>query len=247
MIQALLIDTDVGALNVLETNIRQYCPEVSIWGKARDTQELFFAPGNRLPNLLFVGWKSCTMPLAQPLNDLLFKKIEIIVMSRLREKAYEAIRIGASGFLQQPVESGELIQAVGVAKRRIDQQEDQAKGQGIIHDINARMSEDNLIGIPTMEGFDFIKIREILRCEGMQRCTAVLTTGNKKIVSSYNLGEFRKVLEPVCFFSPHRSHLINMNYIRQYKNEGTIVMMDGTFVPVAKRKKAEFLKVILRV
>jgi two-component system LytT family response regulator len=106
----------------------------------------------------------------------------------------------------------------------------------------ARMNGNGqILGIPTLEGFEFIHISEIIRCEGLQKCTRIITTEKSDMISSYNLGEFRRILEPHGFFSPHKSHLINLKYIRKYNREGSITMNNGTYVPVSKRRKKDFL------
>ena len=80
--------------------------------------------------------------------------------------------------------------------------------------LNERV-ENALVGIPNIEGFDFVFVKEIIRCEGLQKCTRIITTSKTDIISSYNIGEFRKLLEPYHFFSPHKSHLINLAFINQ--------------------------------
>ncbi len=106
---------------------------------------------------------------------------------------------------------------------------------------------DKLIGIPTLEGFDFIAVKEIIRCEGLQKCTRIVTTSKTDIISSYNIGEFRKLLEPYFFFSPHKSHLINLAFLKKYKREGTIMLRDNACIPVSKRKKSEFLELVIHL
>ena len=53
--------------------------------------------------------------------------------------------------------------------------------------------------------------------------------------------EFIKKLKPHGFYSPHKSHLINLNLISKYHKEGNILMNNGTWVPVSIRKKKDFL------
>ena len=113
----------------------------------------------------------------------------------------------------------------------------------VLHEKKA----DTIVGIPTLDGFDFLFVREIIRCEGLQKCTRIVTTSKTDIVSSYNIGEFRKMLEPFYFFSPHKSHLINLGFILRYKREGTIILRDNTCIPVSKRKKSEFLDLVLHL
>jgi DNA-binding LytR/AlgR family response regulator len=103
------------------------------------------------------------------------------------------------------------------------------------------VSACNIVGIPTLEGIEFLKTEEIIRCEGLQRLTKVFTTG-ATIISSYNIGEFGKLLCSSGFFAPHKSHLINLQYLRRYNVDGTISLRDGACVPLARRRKEAFLK-----
>ncbi|MBK8493318.1 MAG: LytTR family transcriptional regulator DNA-binding domain-containing protein [Saprospirales bacterium] len=63
-----------------------------------------------------------------------------------------------------------------------------------------------------------------------------MTTEGKGIISSCHIGVFRDRLENQGFFSPHKSHLVNLQYIRKFLREGTLVMRDGSTVPVARRR-----------
>jgi len=56
--------------------------------------------------------------------------------------------------------------------------------------------------------------------------------------------EFDELLSPYNFERIHHSHLINMNHLNSYINKdgGYVVMSDKKTLPVAQRKKSEFLK-----
>lgn len=100
-----------------------------------------------------------------------------------------------------------------------------------------------LIGIPTIEGLEFIATEKIIRCEGLQKCTLIITTEKSNIISSYNIGKFANLLEENGFFSCHRSHLINLQYVKKYTREGYIFFSANSKpVPLARRKRCEFLK-----
>lgn len=100
-----------------------------------------------------------------------------------------------------------------------------------------------LIGIPTIEGLEFIDTEKIIRCEGLQKCTLIVTTEKSDIISSYNIGKFADLLEENGFFSCHRSHLINLQYVKKYTREGYIFFSANSKpVPLARRKRCAFLK-----
>lgn len=100
-----------------------------------------------------------------------------------------------------------------------------------------------LIGIPTIEGLEFIDTDKIIRCEGLQKCTLIVTTEKSDIISSYNIGKFADLLENDGFFLCHRSHLINLQYVKKYTREGYIYFSANSKpVPLARRKRCAFLE-----
>lgn len=113
-----------------------------------------------------------------------------------------------------------------------------AQHQDVAH---AQREPLTFVGIPTIDGMEFLKVEEIIRCEGLRRLTKLHLEG-RAIISSYNIGEFGKLLGPCGFFAPHKSHLINLQYLRSYHVDGTIILRDGACVPLARRRKEAFLR-----
>ncbi|HKK78351.1 MAG TPA: LytTR family DNA-binding domain-containing protein, partial [Phaeodactylibacter sp.] len=72
-------------------------------------------------------------------------------------------------------------------------------------------------------------------------------TSEKTLYSSYNIGEFVRLLEPYGFFQVHRSHLVNLNRIVRYNREGMVTLEDDSSVPVSKRRRSEFLQQLTRI
>lgn len=76
----------------------------------------------------------------------------------------------------------------------------------------------------------------------MNKYTMILTTDNRRIVSSYNIGEFAKLLFIYGFYAPHKSHLINLRWIKKLTIENQIILQDGSSVPLSRRRKCEFVQ-----
>jgi len=179
-------------------------------------------------NLLFIN-----ASLTEEVEQLEFahhSNCELIGYSRNKQDAFNALKLQASDFLLLPLDKEPLLQAVGKAYKRIIQQKS--------------TNQQVMVGIPTMEGVEYLKVEQIIKCEGLQKCTRIFTTENKNIVSSYNIGEFSKLLQPYNFFAPHRSFLINLNHIKRYNKEGTIYLTDKETAPLARRRKQDFLNLI---
>ena len=247
MISAVLINHEPETLQFLEKNLNIYYPQLKICGCATSAAEASKLIDLLNPSLTIIEIEMPNLNGFQILKNCSFYNFELICISRYLENAIDAFKNQACGFLLKPIQVEELIIAVNNAKARIDakmQSQSQAN-----HKLFPSFSPYNppgaLIGIPTIEGFDFIPVEEIIRCEGLQNCTRIVTQKKSDIVSSYNIGEFRKQLEKFGFFTSHKSHLINLIHIKKYYKEGTIYMSDKSYVPVAKRRKSQFLKLML--
>lgn len=67
-----------------------------------------------------------------------------------------------------------------------------------------------------------------------------------KIPASKTIKEFGDILPEYIFFRVHLSHLINLNYNKNYYkcDGGQIELQNGIFADVTGRKKEDFLKTI---
>jgi two-component system LytT family response regulator len=99
------------------------------------------------------------------------------------------------------------------------------------------------ITIPTLEGFLFVPVADIIHCLGDTNYTHIHLKDGQKILSSKSLKVYEEMLAPHNFFRIHKSHLINMSYLTKYvKGEGgKVIMTDGSELEVSRRKKEEFL------
>ncbi|MBN1340832.1 MAG: response regulator transcription factor [Bacteroidales bacterium] len=241
MIKSILADHVTEDNLFLENILRADFPDIHISGKSQSIIETALLINQFKPELIFINIE---LPLNKGLNlkhyysDVNF---EIIFTATTVNHAVEAFGCNACGYLIKPISADMLSNAVNNFNNKNYQKKQNSRNKMIAEKYLQYSSSEDVIGIPTIEGFEFISINDIIRCEGLQKCTQVITKERSDIISSYNLGEFRKMLEPYGFYSPHKSHLINLKYIRKYHREGNILMINNSFVPVAKRKKSEFL------
>lgn len=248
MITSILIDQNQSLfIDEFKETINSVCPNVNLIGHCNTMDSGCQLVANRNPDLVFLS-----VGQSISFKDTLFRRFdavsfEIIFISHTYESAIEALRCCAIGFLIYPIEIGELLSSIQRVQTKIEQKRERVKERKLSEKFLRQFSDEEVIGIPTMEGFEFLKICEIVRCEGLQKCTRVVTKNNGTIVSSYNLGEFKKTLAPYGFYSPHKSYLINLKQICKYYKEGTIKMSDGKNIPVAKRKKSEFVNQVKHI
>jgi two-component system LytT family response regulator len=221
--------------------IHKECPEIKILHKANSLSMARVQLRELDSELMFVDVDSLKIGDIELVSKFVADDFEVIFVTKTPDRALEALKCGASGYITKPIRKEDLIRTIASVVRKIRRKEEENRNKELLKKLTERSVNDRILGIPTLEGFEFLHIENIIRCEGLQKCTRIITTEKTDVISSYNIGEFRKLLEPFGFFSPHKSHLINLKYIRKYHREGDIIMLNGSRVPVAKRKKKDFL------
>ena len=100
--------------------------------------------------------------------------------------------------------------------------------------------------LKTAEKIYLISTSDIIRCEGDMGYTQFFMADGKNILVSKTLKDFEVMLNGLGFFRIHQSHLINLKFIDYYdKTEGgSVKMKDKSMLPLARRKKESFLKLI---
>lgn len=242
MIDTLIINEERGGCNSLVKIINSACPQLNISACTDNFRNACLYIEKVKPQLVVLDIEVPSVQGFDLVDHFPCLEFETIILSNSKEKAYQAIKHCAVGFVLKPVKNEEFALAVKNVEQRL-----QLRGyEKDVADPVSAMVKD-VIGVPTIEGLDFIPISKIVRCEGLQKCTRVITEGRQDIVSSYNIGEFKKLLEPCGFYSPHKSHLVNLRKIKRFHRDGTIKMSDFSSVPVSRRRKAEFLNQILHL
>jgi two-component system LytT family response regulator len=247
MIKAIIIEDEAHARLTLKSKLEEYCPEVELLGMADNPREGRILIQDLKPELVFLDIAMPGESGFDMLSQLDSLDFEIIFVTGFDNFAIDAINFCAIGYILKPIQTSVLIKTVHNAAQRIRQKRDNERNKELIRNLQHPGSTSNRIGIPTEEGLEFIPTSDIIHCEGQKKLTKLFLAGNRSLVSSYNIGEFVRLLEPYGFFQTHRSHLINLNRILRYNREGQVTMEDHSLVPVSKRRRGEFLQQLTRL
>ncbi|MBK8519326.1 MAG: LytTR family transcriptional regulator [Chitinophagaceae bacterium] len=95
----------------------------------------------------------------------------------------------------------------------------------------------------------FVKLAEILYCESSGNytnfflCNDAQQPAAKKIMVSRQLGEYENCCPETNFTRIHDKYIINLSFIKEYikGSGGDVVLENGKELPVASRRKEEFL------
>ncbi|GEM_PF-922576 len=242
-ISTLLIDKDSQFIETLQEQLNTYCPQVEVKGVALSNKQATKLIQDTHPELVFSEAEMAMNHYGYQ-YDQLKANYETILLSSSPKLNTKNSNFQASSYLQKPITKENLVAVVKHTQFWLQLRREQLETQKLLQKLLHHHSPNNVINIPTMEGIEFLKVNDIIRCEGLHRYTCVVIRNSRNIISSYSIGMFQKILTPLGFFSPHRSHLINLSHMKKFLVEGTILMTDGESVPVARRKRNAFLEMV---
>jgi two-component system, LytTR family, response regulator len=234
-----ILEDEKHAQETLMQHLREV-HDMNFIGSAASIDELQRNWPNPLPDLMF-----CDVMLP-PHNSLDWlqssEKIpfEIIFTTSFEEFAVKAFRLAAVDYLVKPIIREELM--IALEKFRQRKKGDTANLQQLLNNLKAPAQAR--IALPSLTGFLYVPVKDIVRCESDNTYTTFYTSDKRKIVVSRTLKEVELMLGDYRFFRVHNSHLINLDYIVEYiKGEGGMVKLsDGSQVDVSRRRKDEFLR-----
>lgn len=230
--RCIIIDDEPKAIELLKRRLQLLFPNVQVVNTYTQWEDAYEAILNTPIDLLFLD---VSMPEKTGVDFLkLFPKLpfQVIFVTAHTQFAVEAIKFSASGYVLKPVDDYELSFAVNKALDRARTSKEPPPA-----------SKDNFakIGIPNPKGIDYINADDILYFESVNKYTKVVTMSHS-LLSSYNLGEFKKLVEPPFFIQVHRSFIINLRKVKRYETSGNLVMEDDTAIPVSRSVRNEFLQ-----
>lgn len=229
-LQCILVDDEPNNIESLSL-LLEHIPGVSIQHCFTRPEDAYQHILRNPPDLLFLDVEMPGMSGFELLERLPELPMSVVFVTAYNEFAVKAFRVNAIDYVLKPVLFSDLKAAVEKAREQQRQRDP------------LRLPVEDRLALPTAKGIEFIQAGMILRLHGAGAYTEIfLLNGNKMLVSG-NLGEFETMLRPHGFFRCHSSHIINPKYLIRYLKEdgGSLVMTDGSTVPVSRRKKDDFL------
>ena len=243
-ITAIIVDDEQDSRETLRNYVGKYCPQIVLLAECANIIEARTAILKHQPQLVFLDIE---MPHGNAF-DLLEQwgeiDFEIIFITAFSQYAVQAFNLSAAHYLLKPVDIEELEKAVATVEDLLAQKENLSHAKILLENMAAMHTQSRKLVLPLMEGFDVVKMSEILYCEAEDNFTRFYFTNGRKTLICRNLKFYETALEPFGFFRVHRSHIINLDYIRRYNKGkgGSVILENGKELLVSNNKKAELVK-----
>jgi two-component system LytT family response regulator len=249
MIHAIIVEDEKMSRETLRRLLEKYCPEVEIVAEADGYRKGVEMIRAHHPDVIFLDIQMPDGSGFRLLEEIETIDFEIIFTTAFDQFAIKAIKYSALDYLLKPVIPQDLVEALEKVARK---KAERLKNKNLdINSKEAKMQEEKSrkIILSTAEMIHVIDVEDIIRCESDNYYTNFFFVDGRKLLISKTLKENEDLLSPHNFIRPHKSHLVNIKYIKSYVRQdgGYILMNDGTRVPVSRRKKDKMMEIIFNL
>lgn len=238
--KAIIVDDEERARRSLETLLHLHCPELSIAEQCTNVPKAVLAIKQHKPDVVFLDIEMPEFSGFELTGFFDTVDFEIVFVTAYSEYAVQAFEYSAVDYLLKPVQVDKLKAAIEKVQTRRESHNMKQRLELLKQNMEA--DEFSKIALPVSDGLLFVEVSNITQLQAQGAYTDVYMADGSKLLVSKKLKFFEDLLaRRKSFFRIHRSHLINLNYVRKYNRlESYIEMDNGTSIPVAKERKKEF-------
>lgn len=244
MLTAILVDDMPSALGLLKSDIQSNSFDIEIVGTAKSVVEAAKLLRKTTPDILFLDimlGDGTGFDLLEIFPDL---KSKIIFVTASDEYAIRAFKFAAIDYVLKPYSLDELKNSIDKAKQHLHPDKERL---GILKNTLSKSNQTpQKISLHTLEKISVVDVDDIIRCESDSNNTLFYLNSGQKIFVTKTLKYFADMLKELGFIRTHQSHLVNLQYIKEFiKSDGGYIMLkNGSNIPVSMRKRAEVVETI---
>ena len=242
-LRTILIDDERHCIETLRYELEMHCPEVEVVATGASGAEGIRLIKEHEPDLIFLDIEMPGMSGFEMLKKIEPVDFSVIFATAYDQYAIQAFRCAAADYLLKPVMSDVLKEAVSrVTTRKESPSYTQQQFEALLYNLRDGVKSLRL-ALPSGRSMDFVEASDILYCNAESNYTHIVLSEGRKYTLAKTLKDVEQMLMPLDFFRVHQSYLINFNFLKKYLRDdgGYVVMSDGKTIPIAKRRKEEFL------
>ncbi len=248
MLNAVIIDDEKNALDVLEMQLTQFCKEVNIAAKCDGGEKGIAAIKKLNPDIVFLDIEMPHKNGFDVLKATSQFNYDVVFTTAYDQFAIKAFKFSAIDYLLKPIDIVELQQAVEKVKNKKGGNNLDEKIKTLFSQMQSSQ-QHNKIALPYGEAMQLVDAEEIIRCESDSNYTHIFLKTGKKITVAKTLKEIEETLDGLSFYRIHQSHLVNMQHISKVikGDGGYVVMDDGTNITISRNKKEAFMDTFRKI
>lgn len=245
--KAIIIDDSLQARKLLRLMLLELASEVKVAGEAANVDDGLQLIEKEQPDAVFLDIEmpgKTGIQLAEILLERNFKG-NVVFTTAYNAYAIKAFRLSAIDYLLKPIQEDQLTEAVKKLKEEKKNRDNQSRLNALSE--NLREERNEVLSIPSQSGFEYLPISEIEYLEADGSYVKIYCINNRSLTVSKNLKYFENALADCTnFIRPHRSFLVNMDYVTNYSKSdgGFLTLKRNVQIPVSRERKQAIQEIL---
>jgi two-component system response regulator LytT len=231
---------------------------VAVVGQAADGVEALHVIEDQGPDVVMLDVQMPGLTGFEVARRLLRAGLEaqFVFVTAFDQHAIEAFEVNAVDYLLKPVEAGRLSMAVERVRRRIQSDRPAPRVQNgeldrLLQLLSERQGRRDQLAVKVGDRFLLVQADDVVHVSVEDDVITVVTTSLSGTSNYRTLDELQARLDPSVFWRVHRSHLVNINRIKEivpwFSRNYILKMRDarGSEIPVSRsqtKRLREYLK-----
>jgi two-component system LytT family response regulator len=235
---ALIVDDEKKIRTLLQELIATSCPDLYVIGVADSVQSAYDILLKQSPDLVFLDIKMSDGTGFDLLKKLPKIDFSIIFVTAFDEYALKAIKFNALDYIVKPVHSDDLMTAVD----RFRQTQQPSPGFQQLLDNIALPRKRQKMAITSVSKIEYVPLDQVIHLEADGSYCIIHLDSKKKILSTRSIKHYESILLDEGFFRVNRSHMINLEHVREYiKSEmDKVRLSNGEVVEFSRKRRNAF-------
>lgn len=253
-LRALVVDDEEFARKNLSMMLQEHCPEIEVIGEASNKNQAKEIIEQENPDVVFLDIRMPSGAEGFELLDEIDKKDFLVVfVTAFKDYAIRAFNASAVYYILKPIDVEELQASVKKLVETKEAYNESPENYSTYFDSLKDLSSNLLnnkqssrIAISHTKGLKIVEDDTITHLEASGNCTTIYFKDGTRYLDTRTLKVYENILNPDKFCRVHKSHIINLDILREYVNEdGHFAVLEGDLrIPVARNRVTEFVRML---
>ncbi|MCO4813624.1 MAG: response regulator transcription factor [Flavobacteriales bacterium] len=253
-LRALVVDDEEFARKNLTMMLHDHCPEVEVVGEASNKITAKEMIEKESPDVVFLDIRMPSGAEGFELLDEIEKKDFLVVfVTAFKDYAIRAFNASAIYYILKPIDVEELQLSV----KRLVETKAEFKAEPTAYptyfeslkDLSSNLlsnKQSSRIAISHTKGLKIVEDDTITHLEASGNCTTIYFKDGSRYLDTRTLKIYENILNPNKFCRVHKSHIINLDILKEYVNEdGHFAVLEGDLrIPVARNRVSDFVRML---
>ena len=232
-IRVLIADDEPDARENLLLRLKNN-KEFEICGQADNGNDVLLLAARLNPDVIFLDIQMPGLSGMDAAKELMALGPKVVFITAFSQYAVDAFRANAVDYLLKPIVDSQFEQTLAKIKQHLQQ------GRQVNKDTSYPSMPGTYLqrlSIRDRDGITMVNVSSIEHVETAGDYLCILADGSTH-VHKQTLKSLLELLNPQLFIRVHRSHLVNLNFVTKFEQQGSqwqLVLTNGKLVRVSRR------------